>query len=477
MTNLIYKQQQRGALLVLVLVLSAIIFVIFTGTITHVLTQNRLAQHTTERTEAREIAEAGINYYKWFLAHYPGDVTHGTGLPGPFTMAYSDPELGAIGEYTITLASTTYCGEVSSIEITSTGSTYNKPNVKETIVAKYARPTVAEYSYIINSNVWAGSDRTIVGPYHSNGGVRMDGTNNSMVTSGQATWSCTSSFGCSPNSTEDGVFTSTVNANPALFAFPAPPINFTGLTVDLAQMKTRAQGNGGIYIGPSGYYGYHLTFNSNGTITVQNVTNTYNYEGYTTENGWQYERNIIRSESAYNTFTIDAECPLIYVEDKVWLDGDVPGYVTVAAADTDTPGVDPSLVLNDDINYSTSSAGLLAIGEQDVLLGVVVPDTMNLHGIFVAQNGRYGRNHYQYSDLPNPSGPTDYRPYYKRDTLNMTGTIVSNGRVGEKWTSGGTYISGFDVRNNSYDRDLVDNPPPLAPNTSDDYRFIDWRQQ
>lgn len=468
-------RRQAGALLVVFLVFGAVIFVIATGYVSYLVTQHKSVEHQVIRSQAREIAEAGLDYYKWYLAHFPDDTTNGTGIPGPYVGVYTDSEDGAVGEYSLSIASTSYCGVVSSIEIESTGLAYEKPSLDQTIYARYARPTVAEYSYIINSNVWAGSDRTIVGPYHSNGGVRMDGTNNSTVSSGQETWSCTSSYGCSPTQTHDGVFTTTANANASLFAFPAPPINFTGLTVDLSQMKIKAQTASGVYIPPSGVYGYRIAFQSDNTIDVYSVDETYNYQGYTTENGTQYERHIIRDDDPYATYTINPNCPLIYVEDKVWLEGTVSGKVSIAAADTDTPGVDPSIILNDDITYATSTAGLLAIAEQDVLLGVVVPDTMYLNGIFIAQNGRYGRNHYQYSNLPNPSGPADYRPYYQRSTLNMNGTIVSNGRVGEKWTSGGVFMSGFNVRNNTYDRNLVSDPPPLAPHTSDDYNFIEWR--
>lgn len=66
--------------------------------------------------------------------------------------------------------------------------------------------------------------------------------------------------------------------------------------------------------------------------------------------------------------------------------------------------------------------------------------------------------------------------YYKRNSLTVNGTIVSNGREGTKWTSGGVYTSGFNTRFNSYDRDLVADPPPLTPEVSDTYEFIEWRE-
>jgi len=482
---------ERGALLVVILVFGAALFTMLVGYTNYAVNQFRLQQYQVDREQAREIAEAGINYYKWYLAHNPDDVMHGTGVPGPYVIPYEDPELGAIGEFSLDITSTEYCGSISSIEITSVGSTYSNPSNQRTVYARYARPTVAEYAYIINSNVWAGSDRTIIGPYHSNGGVRMDGTNNSTVTSGQSTWNCTSTFGCIPSqSNADGVIGS--GPNDDLWTFPSTPINFTGLTVDLVAMKDRAENQGGVYIPPSSGYGYRMIFEADGDIEVREVDDTYSYDAYNSADGWHTERNIIDDDSFYASYTLDPNCPLIFVEDNVWLEGEVPMRVSLAAADVASASVDPTLVLNDNLTYTSSSSGLLAIAEEDVLIGVDVPEDMTVEGIFVAQNGRFGRNHYERSGLPQTCARMGWSFWYGwsciewfepfrydvfKDSLTINGTIVSNGRVGTQWVNGGVQTSGFSNRYNTYDRELVANPPPLAPNTSDDYQFIEWREE
>jgi hypothetical protein len=305
----------------------------------------------------------------------------------------------------------------------------------------------------------------------------MDGTNNSTVTSGQTTWSCTSTFGCSPTGLRNGVFTTTANANPALFSFPSAPIDFAGITIDLAQMQTRATTGGGNYIAPSGTFGYRIHFNSGGTYTLYRVTGTTSYWGYTTENNWQTERHVISASTLVGSYTISPACPLIFVEDKVWLEGEVNQKVTIAAADVDG-AFSPQIILNDNITYTSTSSGLLAIAEQDVLIGVGVPSTMTLNGIFVAQNGRFGRNHYcaSCSDGGSSRGlPSSLDPHVIKTSLTVNGTIVSNGREGTRWTSGGVTTSGFNTRFNTYDRDLVLSPPPLVPNTSDVYVITDWK--
>lgn len=456
--------RQKGSLLVLTMVFGGIFFSIVVSFMGFVVTQSKTQAIKINDEKALAIAEAGLNYYKWYLAHNPDDTTHGTGAPGPYVIPYADVSSTTVGSFSLDISSSTFCGIASSIDIYATGYTSDMSDRTRTVYGKYAQPTVAEYAYIINSNVWAGADRTIIGPYHSNGGIRMDGTNNSTVTSGQETWSCTSSFGCSPSQTVDGVFGA--GPNNALWSYPSVPINFTGLTVNLAVMRDRAENGGGIYIPDSGDYGYRISFQSDGTVDVFVVDRTWSHNEYSSEDGWYTARNLIRDDDPYATYTIDENCPLIFVEDKVWLEGEVPTKVTIAAADTDTPGNDYSMILHDNITYTSTSSGLLAIAEEDVLIGYDVPDDMEINGIFVAQNGHFGRNHYTVST----HGGDRYR-----NSLTVHGTVVSNGRVGTKWNCGG-WCSGFDTRYNSYDRDLVEDPPPLTPNTSDDYKFIEWRE-
>lgn len=473
-----FQNSRGGYLLVFILVMGMVFFVIVGSFIGYIITQSQVTEQRYQLEKASEIAEAGLNYYRWFLAHYPNDVTNGTGNPGPYTHVYSDPELGAIGEFSLSVASSSYCGDVASIDVTSVGHTYEDPTVARTITARYMQPTVAEYAYIINANVWVGDSQNLIGPYHSNQGIRMDGTNFSTVTSGLSTWTCTSSFGCSPSRIRDGVFTTTTDANPLLFSYPSPPINFTNITVDLANMQTKAQTGGGRYLPPSGSYGYRITFNGNGTFTARRVTAVRSYSAHSTEEGDHTERNIIQTDSLYGTYPINPNCPLIYVADKIWLQGEVDQKVTIAAAGTDRTGENPSIILQGNITYDDPETdGLLAIAEQNVLIGVDVPNDMVLNGIFIAQNGRFGRNHYEYGDLPDPSGSLNFRPYYARDSLTINGTIVSNGRVGTQWVAGTTFQSGFRDRYSSYDRNLVDNPPPLVPNTSDVYDFVEWREE
>jgi hypothetical protein len=471
------KAKSSGYITILVLVFAAVFITITSSLAGFIFVQKKLQLTKENREKAIQVAEAGLDYYKWFLSHYPDDLQDGTGVAGPYEHTYSDPEGGDIGAFSLQINGNQVCGSTSSIGITSTGWTNADPTYKRVVFGKYARPSVAEYAYIINSNVWAGSDRVITGRYHSNGGIKMDGNNKSTVSSAVEEWQCSGTFGCSPTQTKPGVFGD--GEGSALWEFPVPPIDFEGITVDLSYMKERAQASG-IYINPYGGNsdrgGYHLIFKSDGTFDLYRVTSTrYAWSIHIDDigGGWKRDYHTIDREMFMANYAIPSDCSLIFVESKVWLEGVVKGKVTVAAANVSNPNVDPDIIIQGDIDYTVldGSDGLTAIAERSVLIPLIAPDDLDLRGIFIAQKGYFGRNLY----------PCWYSPYDHRTSLETNGTIVSSGRVGTKWgySGGGCGAgqwSGYLSRENSYDRNLATDPPPLTPYTSDDFRFVEWRE-
>lgn len=450
----------------------------------YVLTENHSQTSTTGRSKALAMAEAGLEYYRWHLAHFPTDLQNGTGQPGPYTYTYADPEGGAAGTVTLGIVGNQSCGQITSIDITSTGAPNDGSNTSRTLYARYAQPTVAQYSYILNDNVWAGSDRIINGPYHSNGGIRMDGTGNAPVTSSLTSWACTPSFGCAATTTKAGVFGAGPNQN--LWSWPTPQLDFSGIAADFTALKTKSQAaapNGGIYLAristgtnasSANYWkGYHLTFNSNGTVTVKKVTaatartvTPVNSADPTTD------YSLIGTESAFNTYAIPAACGLIFAEDNIWVDGVIPGKVTLVSANVTTAGVETNAWLKGNITYANSSSGLTLIAQHDVLVTPDSPSTMNLNGVFIAQDGAFGRNYYGSYGC----GGSSYEP---RTSLTIHGTTVSNKRTGTKWINGcgNGSDAGYQSRVDAYDKTLSTDPPPFTPTISTVYQFVDWREE
>lgn len=465
----------RGYLMLVALVFGAV-FVTVVGALSgFVLSENRAQTIESAQAKALAVAEAGVEYYRWFLAHYPDDVQNGTGIPGPYAIAYEDPEGGDAGTITLAINGNASCGQTTSVDIRSTGASTENPTVTRTIEARYARPTVARFSYIVNDSVWAGADRVINGPYHTNGGIRMDGTANAPVTSSLSSWLCTSSFGCSTNQTKPGVWGA--GADASLWEYPVPQVDFAGIAADFGSLKTTAQASG-IYLpryssgssGSSNYWrGYHLVFSANGTVTVYRVSGTTSLSSTHLNAADTVDRTLISTESFYATYTVPDNCGLIFVEDNLWIEGTLDKKVTVVAANVTTTGVAPNVMLPDNITYAATdgSDGLTLIAENNVLITPDAPNTMTLNGIFIAQGGAFGRNLY--------SCPSSYEP---RTSLTILGTTVSNLRTGTKWVNGcGGSDAGYQQRTDAFDRKLSTDPPPFTPVTSSDYEFVDWREE
>ncbi len=456
------------------------IFLLIMGTImSYAFQQSKYGRALYDREQALSVAEAGLEYYRWFLAHNPNNLTNGTGQPGPYTYMVNDPEGGETGRASLSIVGNSSCGVIQSIDITSVGKSNLDPGFPRTLFARYMRPSVATYSYLLNSNVWAGADRNITGRYHSNGGIRMDGTNNSNVSSAVSTWSCTSSFGCSPTQTKNGVWGG--GSGFALWNYPAASVDFNGIATSLASLKTYAQTGGGLYFASStgavNSRGYHLLFQSNGTVNVYRVTGTVGVKGSSDGSTFVTEYNIIATESLLGNYTIPPSCSLIFVEDRVWVEGVVKGKVTVVAATPSDSGTAPDAIIPNNITYAASdgSSGLTVMAERNVLLPLTSPDIMEIHGIFTAQSGYYGRNYYTTSG--SNEVPSQYDSYVMQTQLTTAGTIVSAGRTGTKWTSGGTFVSGYATRIDAYDQLQAANPPPFTPSASPDYGFVLWREE
>jgi hypothetical protein len=411
-------------------------------------------------------------------------MTAGSGLVSPYTYAVSDPEGGAVGSAVVTATPSLQCGAVQWMDLSSVGRSDTGVGFPRTLLARYMRPSVAEFSYIVGANVWAGSDRDIKGPYHSNGGIIMDGTNNADVTSGVSTWWCDSSFSsskCPTGSYKPGVWGN--GSGHALWEYPVSTIDFSSMGVDLANLKTKVVSGGGIHYDPAtgsaNSRGYHLIFNSGGTVTVKRVTSTTSVYGYSTKNGLQLEYNIIAGETTLGTYTIPSTCGVIYTEDRTWIEGVVSGKVTVAAATPSDSGSAPDIILRSSITYASGSGsdGLAAIAEGNILIPLDSPNIMEIHGVFIAQNGRYGRN--AYYTTGSYAVPAQYRTtaYITPAQLTTIGTVVSLERTGTNWTSGGVVVNGYLNRYDYYDRVLAFAPPPFTSAASADYRLALWREQ
>ncbi len=474
---------EQGIIVTYVLIFGTVFLLMLAGLLGYILMQLRQSSQKVAWNEALNIAEAGVDYYRWCInneveADCTGEKNYYNGagdLAGTFTVSEN-----------VNLS----CGQTASRQIISVGRTAKFPNIERGVRILYGRESVAKYSYIINSSVWVGADHEINGPFHSNGGIRMDGQNQSLITSAAVRneageWVCTDSFGCDPCPVSSGcylsgwqcvcpsVFTTTANPDIGLFEYPEPPFSFDAITMDLADIKEKAKTGGGLYFPASddlkpGSKGYRLNFKSDGTIEIWTVMALQQTYAYSDEEEWHHDRFIINNEILYATYAIPLDCSAIYVEDNLWVTGTVKGKVVVASAhlkeDGDTePDIDTDVILPESITYSNYGGddGLAIIAERNVLIGPQSPGDMELHAIIVAQKGRFGRNHY----------PNNFK-----NTLNIYGSVVSRERVGTQWVSYGQMVSGYAQRYTYVDQNQVYNPPPFIAGMSSNFKIVNWEE-
>lgn len=454
---------RKGSISILVLVFGVVISLAVSGLVVVAATQYTASTRTEYFERSLSVAESGIDYYRWHLAHAPQDYRDGTNHTGPYTHTISDPYGNTNATFSLSVSPP--ASGSSIVTISSTGWMNEHPEIKREIVAKYGIPSLAKYSFLHNANVWFGSGLTIYGQVMSNGGIRMDGVNNSTITSSRQTYTCGSETGCSPSTTKNGVWGSGGPSN--LWQFPITSIDFNSLQVDFNTLKTQAQ-NSGVYLAGSGYYGYHLVFNSNGTVTITKVKTATNQKGWSVENDCENLYQTIGTELSVGTYSLSQK-QLIFAEDNIWVDGVVNGQATVVAAKFPLTMNYMNIWINNNITYIAkdghSQLGLFA--QNDIYMGYGVPNNLEIDAALLASSGHIIRHDYNYSGCNVQAGAV-------KNSLTIYGSIISNEK--SYWNYGTNPDSGFVTRNITYDQNLYYLPPPYFPSQGQ-YQLISWSEE
>lgn len=453
------KKYNSGSITILVLMMAVVFSIMLGGLILFVTTQYNFTNRGSARREALMLAEAGVEYYKWHLAHDPDDFQDGTGLPGPYNHEYSDPQGGVHGTFSLEIIPPE---EGSTITIiTSTGE--EASGVKRTVQALFGRPSYAQFSFLNNASSWFGTGLTVYGRVMSNGGIRQDGVNTSIIQSSKETYTCGSETGCSPSEEKPGVWGS--GGPSELWDFPVTAIDFDAVAVDLNQMRIAAI-NSNTHFGPSGNQGYHFVFNDIGSVDVYRVNNTGWRRGYSSDLGCRRLYQRISNESYLATYQL-SEKKIFFAEDTVWVEGVVEGEATVVAARFPLDTNDTDIWIRDNIVYNqkdgSDSLGLIA--ENDINFVLDLPQIFEIDGALLAQDGRVYRHYYG-------PGCGNYGSAV-RDQLYIFGSIMSNEKSAWNWGSGPS--SGFITRDVTYDNFLYLSPPPYFP-TESEYEFLSWQE-
>lgn len=480
------QNNKNGTILIAALTISTVLLTLASGLVTLSIYEKKLYLRQTAAVQSLHIAEAGINYYRWHLAHEPDDFFDGTGsdpdaiLPnGPYEHTYT--ATGLSGKFSLEITPPVTGSTILTIK--STGWSDDFPTLKKTISIQYGIPSLAQYAFLTNSETWFGDTETVSGPMHSNGGIRMDGSNDSIISSAKTTYTCPSSQSCNTIGTclspcTWSALTSLctcpgiwgIGAGNALWDYPSITIDFAGITADMAEMKLNAIADGFYLDHIGGSRGIHIVLKNDATFDVYNITRLQgtvsqkndDWTDWRNPQGYENLAEEIRDQTLINNYPIP-DNGLIFIEDDVWVDGVVNGRITLVAANL-TTSTQRNIFINNNINYLARDGshvlGLMA--QKDIRVPRYAPTNLTIDAFLLAQNGRVFRNLYNSKVVKN--------------SIEIYGGIITNKTWTWSWVNGsGTVTDGYTNTNSIFDADAKFNPPPDFPTTGE-YAVISWEE-
>jgi type II secretory pathway pseudopilin PulG len=463
------RGKQKGYFLATILVFALVIIIITTTLIYITINQKKHFQASREKASARQVAEAGINYYLWHLTKNKEDYTDGTGHAGPYVHDYQDSSKKTVGTYSLEITPP-QTGE-NYATVTSTGQLTGSPEVK-VIEARLGIPSFARYALLSTGALWFGPEENSYGPVHSNVGIRHQGEAwDGIITASNETYYCTIAT-CGYQGWYPGVWCDDPSCSKlhSGYSFPVPSIDYNKITADLAQIKTDAQANG-LYFGASGSKGYHIVLNQT-NFRLYRVTDTKCAAQRTcyvhTQAGDQRVADDINAETLLGTYNFPNN-GIVFVEDNFWIQGQINNaQLTFAAARfPDTSSTNASIVINNNLLYTnydgTDKIGLIA--QKFITLPKISPNYLEIDAAMISQHG-----YVEWHNYPNT--------IYQR--IKVHGAMATNGGLAWSWVEGGgppvVVKSGYRETITEYDDYLTFGPPPSFPTTGA-YAILFWEEK
>ncbi len=468
----------RGTAIAYALAIMTVVMILLTSILTFIASQLQYSFKQNDKEQALQIAEGGIHFYKWYLAHQLDGRT--ASQVNAFWEAGT--ALGQSSDYVANFENGQYSIHVTPpdpsqtiVYIESTGWTTANPDMTRTIRVRLRRPSWSEDAVMSNEAVRFGEGTEVFGPMHSNNGIRFDGLAHNLITSSVDKYNDADHTGAD----EFGVHThknvppatgttSSFRANEAppsavserldVFEagreFPVAPVDFNGVLGDLSLMKAEALAgtNGSRYFN-NVHQGRHIILKTNDTFDIRTVQS---FNATTNE--------INNYTGAWANYAIPDD-GVIFVENNVWVEGTVNGRrVTIVAANLISAS-QKTMYVGKDIRYTnydcTDMIGL--IGQNDVEVYRQSNNILRLDASLLAQTGRVGRANYTGG-------------FAIRSTITVYGAIASNKRYGFAWADAmGNHVSGYQTRNLYYDNNLLYCPPPYFP-TGSQYTLDLWEE-
>ena len=260
-------KNEKGSAIAYALVVIVILGMLLSNLLTFISSRLTAGYRAESKQEALQVAEAGVFFYRWYLAHNTDGRTaqqidnfwSGTpiGVGSVYEDDFEDPWGDPIGRYQISIEPPIQGSTIANATVV--GWTNKYPLTKRTIKIRFRRPSWSENIVLADDDMRFGNGTTVSGKIHSNKGIRFDGLALGNVSSTLGTYNDPdhlggNEIGVHTHKLIDGTVNDTFRAaesNPASIpirtdVFPAgrrilvPEIPFNTLVSDLGFMRAEA---------------------------------------------------------------------------------------------------------------------------------------------------------------------------------------------------------------------------------------------
>jgi len=507
--------------LIFMLIIMTIISILLVSILRYISSQIKYGSYSYYREESFQIAEAGVNFFKWYLAKEmetrttPQDINDFWENGSPIGVTHDCDEEGAyVVDYESGEVSGKYCIEVSPPDewstiftVRSVGWTNREPDAKRTIQVRFRRPSWSEYMIVGNQQFILNDETIAHGKLHSNEGISFNGVAYNIVSSEQETYSYTGGIFGIGSGTKPGVWTywsdeynNTQDKNvfqagkqvgtsqgATHWDFPSvdPYINYakSESLEGISPPSVPCDANGCFFDNTG--EGRQIILNGNtmnvctvnsycsaqlgcctGFLCLGGYFDKYSVINYKANSGSGTCSSCSAGNSCTRTYTIPTNGS-VYVEDNVWIEGILGNSsdhkrLTVVAADMSlSPGKTIYVGKNNLTYFSYNGDDMLGLlAQNNIEIIRKSQDNLRIDGSLMAKSGRVGRDTYLL-DFPN--------------SVTFYGSIVSNGRfnVGKSIIS--TIDTGYQNAYLNFDNNLLYYPPPFFP-TGSQYLLDLWEE-
>lgn len=455
---------KKGSYLPVILMASVLFMAFSIAVISLSLSSVKIANLHNDKITSMSIAEAGIDYYLWHLAHDNEDYCDGhPSCDGStsFKHDYTDQSGKVLGTYDLFI--TPPSAGQSSVIVKSVGKVKGS-NPTRTIVTTIGMPSFSKYTLLVNgTQLWVGANEKVDGSVH----VNDSGMYNQGIVTGDASSTESSypswSWGTQPGVAGPSPLTDHYKGN---ISYPVPRVDFDKLDVDIRAIRDSAKAGGEGYYdnAPVGSVGYHIVLKTDDTYDLYKVKSF-------DSNGLDVTKETLMGNHSFPSSGI------IFLEDDTWVNGTIDGQkITIVAADPEESGSKQKrLIIPDPIKYThydgTDKIGLIT--QTHITVSHNANTNMEIDAAMIAKNGYISIC----PEIEKPPYKCPAHPAgYLKNKIKVYGSMAHN--TGLVWTIdwGGGVESGYKNTETVIDTFNVLNPPPKFPLTGT-YVILNWREE